>query len=440
MFKFLHAADLHIDSPLRGLSVYQDAPVGAIRGATRRAVENLVAVALDERVQFVVIAGDVYDGAWKDFGAGLFFGGQVARLAEAGIPVVLLAGNHDAASVIPRDLRLPDSVHRLPTEAPGTVRLDEWGVAVHGQGFADRAVYEDLSLKYPAPEPDRFNLGLLHTSAGGDAAHERYAPCDVSKLAAAGYDYWALGHVHARRDLHAGGGVPVVFPGNTQGRHARETGPKGCEIVTVGDDGGLTRTFRPLDVVRWADVTLDAADLADAAHAGGGADPKSAAVLDDLLDAAAAALREHRDAADGRLLAARVAVTGATPADAALRRDADRFAHEVRAAANALGGVWVEKVQVRTAPPAAAPDWHDDGPLSVLREVLDEAVSGGLEDDAPLRTHADVLAPLRKRLDQHLPPTTARTCPTRSASGRCCGTRNASSSPGWAAGCRSGCA
>ena len=399
MFKFLHAADLHIDSPLRGLSDYQDAPVDQIRGATRRAVENLVSVALDEAVDFVLIAGDVYDGAWQDFGAGLFFNTQMAGLEAANIPVVLLAGNHDAASVITRDLRLPGNVHRLPVDAPGTVDLDDWGVRVHGQGFVEKAVFDDLSANYPSPTSGCFDIGLLHTCGGGDSSHERYAPCDPAKLQAAGYQYWALGHVHSRRDLGADAGTPVVFPGNTQGRHARETGPKGCEVVTVADDGGLRRAFRPLDVVRWAEVTLDAADPSP-----DGTDVEPSAVLDDLLDAAGESLREHRDAADGRLLAARVVVTGATPADAALRRDADRFAHEVRAAANRLGGVWVEKVRVRTAPPAAAPDWNDGGPLSVLREVLDEALAGGLEDDAPLRTHADVLAPLRKRLEQNLAP------------------------------------
>ncbi|MCB1796433.1 MAG: DNA repair exonuclease, partial [Candidatus Competibacteraceae bacterium] len=105
--RFLHAADLHLDSPLRGLDRYEGAPVDEVRGATRRAFENLIAVARRERVDLVVIAGDLYDGDWPDYNTGLFFIKGVAQLAEEGIPVAIVRGNHDAASRLTKALRLP---------------------------------------------------------------------------------------------------------------------------------------------------------------------------------------------------------------------------------------------------------------------------------------------------------------------------------------------
>ena len=222
MLTFIHAADLHLDSPLIGLPRYDGAPVEQMRGSTRRALENLVDLALTEQVAFVLIAGDLYDGDWRDYNTGLFFAAQMTRLREAGTPVFIVSGNHDAASQITRSLRMPDNVTVLPANSPDTVRRDDIGIAVHGQSFRTRAVADDLSAAYPDPVRGMFNIGLLHTSADGRPGHDPYAPCSLDKLRAKGYDYWALGHVHAREVLCDD--PWVVFSGNTQGRHIRELG------------------------------------------------------------------------------------------------------------------------------------------------------------------------------------------------------------------------
>jgi DNA repair exonuclease SbcCD nuclease subunit len=354
--KFIHTADLHLDSPLRGLARYPGAPVDEIRGATRRAFENLVHLAATEAVDLVVIAGDVYDGDWRDYRTGLFFAAQMSRLREAGVPVLMVSGNHDARSIITRALRLPDNVRHFSANGPETALLDDLGVAVHGHGYAERWVLADLSAGYPSRLPGYFNVGLLHTSASTSALHETYAPCTVGGLVARGYDYWALGHVHERQVLHE---EPwVVFPGCIQGRHAQETGAKGCTVVDVEDLRVSSVRHVPVDVVRWASLVVDVDGLASAT---------------DAVDAVRTGLGREVRAADGRLLAIRVELTGASAVHEELWADSARWESEIRAAATdiALEGIWVERVLLRTSTRAdLATLRSQDGPLGALLASL----------------------------------------------------------------------
>ena len=379
MFKFLHAADIHLDSPLLRLDVYEGAPAAEIRGATRRAFENLVQTALAEEVDFVVLAGDIFDGDWKDYNTGLHFAARIARLREAGIPVILAAGNHDAASSISRSLRLPDNARVFPHDRPDTFRLESVNVAVHGQSFGSPAVRADLSRGYPAPVPGCFNVGLLHTGVNGREGHERYAPCTLAALREKGYDYWALGHVHQREVLSA---EPlVVFPGNTQGRHARETGAKGCILVTVDDSGRAAIDFRPLDVVRWAAAAVDAAG-SDSAY--------------DLVDRFRRGIPALLAANPEGLTVVRVRVEGATPAHDDLMSDPQRWESEIRAVAAEDGGerLWVEKVRLATHAPRSTDDLPPDGAVGELLSLIDEIGS----DPAALGALAAELADLEKKL------------------------------------------
>ena len=333
--KFVHAADLHIDSPLRGLGRYEGAPAARLRAATRRALENLVALCIDEHVAFLLLAGDVFDGSWKDFSTGLFFASQMSRLREAKIPVVIVRGNHDAASAITKSLRLPDNVRELSSKKPETIELVDAGACVHGQSFAQKATTDDLAARYPDAVRGVFNIGLLHTCLDGREGHDRYAPTTLETMRAKGYDYWALGHVHAREVLST---EPwVVFPGNLQGRHAKETGSKGASLVTVASDSGSVSSVehRALDVVRWEHLLIDATDAADPLE---------------IVDRARESLVKHAESSPDRLLAARISVGGTTRANGAVRNDQEQFEAQLRAAANdALGdGVWLEKIQLHT--------------------------------------------------------------------------------------------
>lgn len=241
-FRFLHAADIHLDSPLRGLSNYEGLPADRIRRATRDAFDNLIAAAIAEKAAFLVIAGDLFDGDWRDMSTGLYFARAMGRLAEAGVRVFILKGNHDADSAVTKSLPLPASVEIFSSRKVETFDLPELGVALHGRSFPTAHVHEDLTSAYPAPTPGRFNIGVLHIALEGYAQHAPYAPCTVQGLVAKGYDYWALGHVHERQVLSED--PWIVFPGNLQGRHARETGPKGATLIEVAD--GQVTSVRPL--------------------------------------------------------------------------------------------------------------------------------------------------------------------------------------------------
>ncbi|MBB5684962.1 metallophosphoesterase family protein [Sphingobium boeckii] len=333
-FRFLHAADIHLDSPLRGLSRYEGMPEDEIRSATRAAFDNLIQRAVDEAVDFVLIAGDIFDGDWKDMGTGLYFARAMGRLNQADIPVFLLSGNHDAESVLTRSIPWPPNVRLFGTKRPETHTLPDLAVAVHGQSFATPAVTDNLVLAYPDATDYHFNIGMLHTALAGRQGHAAYAPCSLEDLKSKHYDYWALGHVHEHEivceDPH------VVFPGNTQGRTIRETGPKGAVIVTVGDAQVVTIERVELDVLRWARVEVDCTDAT--------ADAVPSLMRASLLSA-------WQSNAAGLPLIARVSLTGQT-ADAGLLHDGvTSLRDDARAVSASISpDLFIERVKVLVAP------------------------------------------------------------------------------------------
>jgi DNA repair exonuclease SbcCD nuclease subunit len=378
--KIVHTADIHLDSPLRGLVRYEGAPADRIRGATRRALENLVALCEQEQAALLLIAGDLFDGDWRDYSTGLFFVAQMARLRSAGTQVVMLRGNHDAESQIARSLRLPDNVRELATRKAETVLFEELGVAVHGRGFPTRKVVDDIAAHYPSPLPGLLNVGLLHTSLNGRPGHEPYAPTTLDVLRGKGYDYWALGHVHAREVVSQD--PWVVFPGNLQGRHARELGEKGATVITV--ENGRVRELRHevLDTVRWATCAVDVSAAADGHEA---------------VELVHAALGRHAAQAGGRLLAARVALTGQSHAHAEIAGNPERFGMQLRAVALDVSGgeVWLEKTLIETRSEL------DAQAIAARSDALGQlagALSAMLDDRDALLELPAVLEDLRKKL------------------------------------------
>jgi exonuclease SbcD len=292
--KIVHAADIHLDSQLKGLSRLGDETAGVLRGATREALVNLVGLVQSEDAGLLVIAGDLYDGDWNAYATGAFFVRQMDVLNDLGIAVVIASGNHDAQSQITRSLKLPDNVRMLPVDKPDSVVLEDLGIVVHGQGYPTRDVTENLVAAYPSRIPNMVNVGVLHTAVAGAEGHALYAPCSPQDLEMLKYDYFALGHVH-QRGVVVEGAHPAWFSGNLQGRKASETGPKGALVVDFDPGRPAQVDFHALDVARWEQVSVDVTDLND---------------IDAMLDAIEASLRMTVGAAAGRRTVARVHLVG----------------------------------------------------------------------------------------------------------------------------------
>lgn len=334
MFKFIHAADVHLDSPLRGLSKHETAPAELLRNACRKAFENLVDLAIEEKVAFVLLAGDLYDGDWKDFSTGIFLSRQMGRLGKNGISVFAVAGNHDAANRMTKALDHPANMRLFSSRKVETQKLETCGVAIHGRSFGTQHVDKNLAAEFVSAQKGMFNIGLLHTSLDGRAGHAPYAPCTLDDLRAKGYQYWALGHVHKQEfvseDPH------VVFPGCIQGRHIRETGAKGCVLVTVADGSVSEIEKRPLDVLRWVSSLVDLTDASD---------------MTEVLERARLSISDQMSSAEGRPIAMRLRFEGATAVSNELAAYPERFEQRIKALGAEIAGddLWLEKIEIATA-------------------------------------------------------------------------------------------
>ena len=352
--RFVHAADIHLDSPLAGMARRDPDLQRMAADCTREGFRNAVGVAIEQNADFMLIAGDLYDTGQRNYECGLFF---ATMMRELGRPCVMIRGNHDSAATITRSLQPPPNVRLLPDDAPGTVILPECGAAIHGQSFAARAEANDLADGYKPAIPGLFNIGLLHSSIENPGEHAAYAPCRIETLINKRYDYWALGHIHTRTTLRD---RPFIhFPGNTQGRHVRETGPRGVSVVDVVDGVAREPVFHETGVLRWAMAEVDV---------------QGASTFEEAVLRVRFQLATVRHEAEGRPIIVRVVLAGATPLHHALLASPARLDAECRAAAADTGpDVYVERVQLRTRP-------AEDGTADLA--PLEQAVRATLADPA----------------------------------------------------------
>lgn len=292
-------------------------------------------------------------------------------------------------------------MHFFSTKKPETRFVEAFDVAVHGQGFATREITADSTREYPAADGRLSHVGLLHTSLDGRPGHVPYAPTSSQLLAQKGYHYWALGHVHKWEVVSQD--PWIVFPGNLQGRHARETGPKGCTLVTVENGAVQHVEERAVDVLRWAVSRVDADGVSSTGE---------------VLDRVARAITSEADHSDGRALAVRVEVCGPAACHDEIASDPDRWTQEVRALAAGVGSaeVWIEKVRFATQRPVelAQLAMRDDAIGGLIRDIASAA--GDLAETEALRASlADIRGVLPRELldcedtlDPHAPETLAR--------------------------------
>jgi DNA repair exonuclease SbcCD nuclease subunit len=345
-FRFVHTADVHLDSPLKSLALRDAALADRVAAATRGAFARTVDLCLAERVDALLIAGDLYDGGQTSMTTARFVADQFDRLHAAGVRTLIVRGNHDALSKVSRVLEPPPSVTVFGARG-GTVRMEAGAlaVAVHGLSFREAQAPESLLPRYPAPAPGAVNIGLMHTSLNGAPGHDVYAPCALGDLQAWGYAYWALGHLHARAEYP--GAAHVVMPGMPQARDMGEAGAKSVTLGLIDDAGRVTTAARAVALADFARVTVDA----------GGA------AWDGVLTRLRAAVRRAREAATAPDLVLRLTLAGAGSTAPRLLRDRDLLAEE---AARAAEGVWIEGVEVGGAAPAAV----GAGALADLAAIL----------------------------------------------------------------------
>ena len=380
-FRFVHSADVHLDSPLATLALRDPELAELIGGATRKAFIAVIDLCLVEQVDALMIAGDLYDGEQTSMKTARFLADQLRRVDEAGVKTFIIRGNHDAESRITRELILPDSIKVFSGRAEA-VSIGAGGLeaAVHGVSFAHKHAPESLLPKFRPPVPGSVNIGIMHTSLGGSLRHDLYAPCTLADLHGAGFDYWALGHIHQRFEER--GRAAIVMPGNPQGRDINEAGPKTATLVTISDDRKITIEERPTSVAQFERVRIDLAGVDD---------------WRDALKRIEKGFEAARAAAPSEHLVARLALTGATPLAWRVRSDADLLAEEARVLGAAVGKTWIDKIELDCVAPKANESPPSGDPIAELRALMETEV-------AQSKSFHDALGEIAEELRRNLPP------------------------------------
>jgi len=376
-YRFLHTADIHLDSPLRTLALRNRELSELIGLATRRAFVRIIDLCLEERVDALVLAGDLYDGDQTSMKTARFLAEQLRRLHEAGIRTFLIRGNHDALSRITTELVMPDSVKVFGAVAE-VVAIDraagEFPVAIHGLSFAKPHAPESLLRHYAIPLPDTVNIGVMHTSLGGSEKHDPYAPCSVADLQQSGFRYWALGHIH-KRSIVEDPSSAIVMPGMPQGRDINEDGPKSISLVTIREDRSIEIEERQTCVAQFERLVVNVTGVNE---------------WKDLVERINVELERMRGTVSADHLVARIHLTGTSVLSWRMRRDADLLRTEMETRGSIIGKTWIDKVQVATSPAGEADGVSSDA-LAELATIIKQEVDGSTGYRTELREIAEEL-------------------------------------------------
>ena len=341
LLRFVHAADLHLDSPFTGLkTAAPDNVANALYAATFTAYENIIDLCIDERVDALLVAGDVYDSADRSLRAQLKFVEGLRRLDEAGIRSFVCHGNHDPLDGWEAKLDYPPGCKRFGAmfEAAPVFEDDPQRAVVHGISYPTRDVYDNLALRVGRVDPNTFSIGLMHANVGNRPGHDPYAPCSLDDLERPGINYWALGHVHTREVLSKQSPT-VVYPGNSQGRHPNEPGARGVYLVDVDDDGTVNLEFRSVDTVRWERRAIDISGME---------------TDQDLHDRLHQSMEDTLAESEGRSVVLRITLTGRGGTHGALRQPnfiQDLIEDMTQEWSERSPFVWCERIEDETAPP-----------------------------------------------------------------------------------------
>jgi DNA repair protein SbcD/Mre11 len=335
MFSFVHAADLHLDTPFTGLCHLPERVLRQIKDSTFLAYDRLIDFCIEHCVDFLLIAGDIYDSSDRSLRAQLHFREGLVRLAEHGIAVFIVHGNHDPLDGYRAALDWPSSVHFFSgkeVESIPFIKEGKEAARIYGMSYPTSKVTDNIAKKYQKMPGTNLNIGLLHANVGGVSTHSNYAPCQLDDLVQSQFDYWALGHIHVRQVLRAAHPA-VIYPGNIQGRNRKEAGEKGCYLVSVSDQGEMQYSFHALDVVRWLELELDLTDCL---------------TEEELIGKMDQAVGTGRESAGDRPVIMQLTLTGATPLTPLLMQDAflEDLAEQFRDIESPF--CWVQAIHVQT--------------------------------------------------------------------------------------------
>lgn len=364
VFRFVHAADIHLDSPLRSLALRDPELAELIGNATRRAFVSIIDLCLTEQVDALMLAGDLYDAEQTSMKTARFLTDQVRRLHEARIRVFIIRGNHDAMSRITRELTFPDSVTLYTARADAISVPRPFGerpVIVHGMSFSRPQAPDSLLPRYRPPIEGAINIGLMHTSLDGSGGQDPYAPCSLAALDDHGFDYWALGHIHERSVTR--GHACIVMAGMPQGRDIGESGPKSATLITIGSDRSVNVKECATNVAQFERLPIDLTGFEE---------------WRDIVDAIDRAFGTKRDEVVAEHLVARLRLTGTTRLAWRIRRDRDILHAEAANRAFVAGKCWIDNIEIECraqgealAPPSANPATELE--QFIERELIDSA-------------------------------------------------------------------
>lgn len=357
-FRFVHTADIHLDSPLKSLALRDPQLADLIGTASRSCFKAIIDLCIDEQVDALLIAGDLYDGEQTSMKTARFLVEQIRRLDQAGIRTFIIRGNHDALSKITQELVFPDSVKVFDARAEAfelSRSASDVPIVVHGLSFRHSQAPDSLVGKYKPAIDGAVNIGLMHTSLGGTEGHDVYAPCSVKDLAETGFNYWALGHIHKRSvDL---GRTTIVMPGIPQGRDINEAGRKSVTLVTINDDLSIGLEEKHTSIAEFARVPVSVHGLSD---------------WRDAVQAISKSLTAARDESLSTHLVVRLQISGATPLAWRMRRDAELLKAEAADFGARIGNCWIDKVENAASAEIGTIPTAD--PLLELRALISEKI------------------------------------------------------------------
>ena len=380
-YKFVHTADVHLDSPLRSLAMRNEELADLIGIASRQVFSSTVGFCIREQVDALMIVGDLFDSGQTSVKTTGYFISEMRRLDEAGIRAFITRGNHDALLRTVKNEDLPPSVKVFGGRSEVVQATSTDGgleVAVHGISFIEQKVTENMVGKFKSPVDGAINIGLLHTSLGGSTPHDPYAPCSVDDLKSCGFDYWGLGHIHKREVFSES--PMVVMPGIPQGRHINESGPKTVTLVTINDDRTIHLQEHQTSIAQFEKISVNATGHED---------------WRDVISAIQTAFEEERQKVITKNLVVRLFIEGTTTLAWRLRQDIDLLNEQANNLASGMEGVWLEKIEVKCKISTTENEGETASPVHELGNLIQDEVVGS---DGYMEAAQEIAEDMRSQL------------------------------------------